>query len=144
MLKILIMLLFSISANATTYVGVNHGNHFLNNNLNNTHPYISFENEEYGISYFLNSFERLSLAGYRKFGITNEQHSFNLRVGVTTGYSKDNLYKGRIYTISNALFPIDDVMFVIVPEYRYNINGLNYFNASVLGDSLSFGFGFEF
>lgn len=138
------MYVLSLATAAMLNVGFMNGQHLVNDELNNTHPYIQYEYESVGVSAFVNSFENLSLAVYHKAQLGNDNLKLTLRTGLTTGYNRDITYENRRYILPTELFIVDGVMLMLSPEVRYNIHDNVYVNSMLMGDSLSFGFGISF
>ncbi len=133
-----------ISTSAVINMGIMSGHHLINSYLNNTHPYIEYEQENYGFGLFYNSFERVSAAAYLRQEFKSDNLSFSLRYGLTTGYNKLNIYKDRIYEIDNTFMVSDGLMVLIVPELKYKFDSDYYIDSTILGDSISVGLGYSF
>lgn len=131
---ILLFLLLVNTANADMLTaGYLTGKHIgkLDNDLNNSHPFVEIDN----VMVFKNSFDRVSTALYFKF----EGEYFKLRAGITTGYDGAILYKG--YVREQKTFA--GFLPFIVPTLEYKVRPVT-FILGVMGNSVNGGIGFGF
>lgn len=101
------------------------GWHLASAELYNHHPFIEY-NEK--VMVYVNSFEKLSVAGYATFS----EGPLKLRVGLTTGYKDVVEYKGSQYPVITA--NSDGVGLFIVPSFEQGS-----FVAAIVGDSVNVG-----
>ena len=113
--------------------------------LNNTHPFIGYEVGGLGTVLYQNSFDKAAVAGYYKFSSgSSDDLSLNLKVGLTTGYSKQITYEGRVYNLNPSLFLNDKLMMLVVPSVDYRLDTNIEVGVSLLGESINLGITFEF
>ena len=145
MIRILILItLLPLTAISETSMGLLQGRHILNEDLNNTHPYVTYEKENFGLTAFINSFQKLSIAPHYRVNTRVSDVELIARIGAVTGYDELTIYNNKVYKIHGALFLSRDLMLIVAPEFRYNFSGKSYMNAVLLGDSITFGLGVRF
>lgn len=144
-MKYLLILLFpAFCWGQEINLGMVQGHHIISKGLNDTHPYLGVDYKDFGIMGFINSFEKLSVAPHYKFATKVTNVNLIARVGLTTGYGEYNVYNGKMYKLSGTIFLTNDLMFMIVPEARIDVNKNAYVNTLILGESVSVGMGMRF
>lgn len=106
------------------------GTHLLSTGLNDHHPLLEINDS---VMIYENSFERTSVAGFKKFELGNVK----LRLGLTSGYNNVIHYKGRTYRVATATE--DGVGLFVVPSYEKNG-----FIVAIVGDSINAGVAVKF
>jgi hypothetical protein len=110
-------------------IGFLMGWHLASTALYNYHPFIEY-NEKMMV--YVNSFEKLSVAGYYTFG----EGPFKLRAGITTGYNRLMEYRGATYYVATATDSGLGLFFV--PSFEHE-----HFVAALVGDSVNVGMKWE-
>ena len=133
-MKYILALLLSINiafSNEIT-VGYLYGAHFPENILNNSHPFVDFGN----VMVFQNSFDKISVAPYYKFGTED----WFLSVGVTSGYDGVLTYHGNTFeqTTFLGLLPF------IVPSIEHKVAKNTKIILAIVGNSANIGIGIKF
>ncbi len=142
-LLVFLMLIPTLSY-ADTSIGVLQGWHMFSRGLNENHPYITYEDGDFGVTAFVNSFDKLSVAPHYILNTKVSNVKLIARIGATTGYDRFNFYKGRVYVVQGTLFLTKNLMLMIVPEIRYDIDKNPYINLVLMGESISLGLGTTF
>jgi len=140
---ILLITIIGIKLNAETYIGVNQGHHILSVGLNDTHPYIGYNFDNYGTVFYNNSYNTPSIAGYIDFNNNGDQLLVSAKVGLTSGYRKYMTYKGKHYDLSFIPFINDNIMLFILPSVSI-VNGQHSYDLSVMGESVNLGITYNF
>lgn len=126
-------------------VGISQGHHLLSESLNDTHPYVGYEEGSLGVVIYQNSFDKTGVALYNKFSKDLSGNlSLNLKVGLTTGYSEVMAHKGTEYDLSGMPFVTDGLMALVVPSVDYKMNSDTSAGLSLLGESVNIGITFTF
>lgn len=145
MIKLLFVLLtLPAMSFANTSIGLTVGSHFGGDDLNNRHPYVQYQKDGYGAAAFINSFDGIGTTIYKKVSIEENGLEVNVKFGVITGYSRLNVYKGRIYELKRVPFITDGLIFMISPEMKFSVGPNLYLNTMIFGDSVSMGVGYTF
>lgn len=97
--------------------------------LDRTHPVVEYGN----FMYYKNSFGNDSFAAYGRFDI----FGVDLKLGVTTGYSRRVVRDGRIYRSNHMI--TDDLALFFVPSYSFQMTDEVGLTAAVVGNALAAG-----
>lgn len=134
---LLILLLLPTTTLGGTFAGYSHTKHIASSSLNDIHPYRGYQSGDYGMIMYLNSFDIRSAAIYRDIPTPVTRSIYlNLRIGVTTGYTKVMYYKGGRYELIVPVYK-NSLALMPVPSINKSIGDRYTLSLGLVGDAVS-------
>lgn len=115
-------------------IGLLHSFHLGAPELDCLHPVVEYGN----FMYYKNTFEKDSFAAFFKIPLGE----VDIRIGATTGYDRQNKYKGKTYKMSTAV--ADNFALFLLPSYNVEISKNANITFALLGNVAAAGITIDF